>query len=266
MSRQRRSTEVVWPGGEPTLGKLPHLLLDEVVRKNRPRTAPDTDMSGALRRQRVATHTAHMVRAPLVLTGGPAVGKTLTARHLAERRPRCAVIDVDDIRQLMLTGAAAPWQGFEGARQQRLGVANACALARNFLAEGIEVIVADVVTPASLRLYRRELPSCLVVHLVVSRAEALSRARSRIAWLTEVEFDTLHEVDAHNPPGADVRIQVDEFDETSQANAVQACWAQRLIQMRASWRRTNRRSPTRRRHRVLQRRRPQRQVSPQWVR
>jgi predicted kinase len=166
-----------------------------------------------------------MLRAPLVLTGGPAVGKTSTARILAQRRPRCAVIDVDDIRQLMLTGGAAPWQGLEGERQQRLGVANACALAENFLAEGVEVVVADFLTPASLRLYRRKLPRCFVVHLVVTRAEAVSRAGSRIAWLTEAEFGTLHEVDAHNPPDADVRLQVDEYDATSQADAVEAYWA-----------------------------------------
>jgi len=42
---------------------------------------------------------------PLLLTGGPAVGKTVTARALAETTYRCAYLDVDDIRQLIKNGA-----------------------------------------------------------------------------------------------------------------------------------------------------------------
>jgi hypothetical protein len=51
---------------------------------------------------------------PLVLTGGPAVGKSTTANLFARRRPRAAVVDVDDVRQLVVSGAAAPWDGAEG--------------------------------------------------------------------------------------------------------------------------------------------------------
>jgi hypothetical protein len=75
-----------------------------------------------------------MTLPPLVLTGGPAAGKSTTAHALAARRTRCAVVDVDDVRQLVVSGAAAPWEGLEGREQQRLGVTNACGLARNFLA------------------------------------------------------------------------------------------------------------------------------------
>jgi hypothetical protein len=63
----------------------------------------------------------HM-RVPLVLTGGPAVGKSATARLVALSRPLAAVIDVDEIRQLVISGHAAPWEGQEGRRQHRLGV------------------------------------------------------------------------------------------------------------------------------------------------
>ena len=63
---------------------------------------------------------------PLVLTGGPAVGKSTTANHVARRYARAAVIEVDDVRQLVVSGAAAPWDGAEGVAQQRLGVDNAC--------------------------------------------------------------------------------------------------------------------------------------------
>jgi shikimate kinase len=36
---------------------------------------------------------------PLILTGGPAVGKTTCGRALAVERDRAAYIDVDDIRE-----------------------------------------------------------------------------------------------------------------------------------------------------------------------
>ena len=39
---------------------------------------------------------------PLILTGGPAVGKTTRGRALAVERDRAASIDVDDIRPLIL--------------------------------------------------------------------------------------------------------------------------------------------------------------------
>jgi predicted kinase len=166
-----------------------------------------------------------MPRPPLVLTGGPAVGKTVTSRQLAEERPRCAVVDVDDIRQLIVTGAVAPWGGMEGERQQRLGVTNACALAKNFVDAGFEVILADVLTPATAELYRRDLPGCVVVHLVVTREEAARRAATRAMWLTTAEFEALHEADANNPPDVDLRLLVDDLDLAAQAAAVDTRWA-----------------------------------------
>ena len=165
-----------------------------------------------------------MTRRPLVLSGGPAVGKSVTARTLAERRPRCAFIDVDDVRQLVVTGAAAPWEGEAGREQQWLGVTNACSLARNFLTTGIEVVVTDVLTPETCDLYRRELPGCLIVHMTVGLPEAMRRAASRQVWLTDHEFRMLHEADAANPPAADHRIQVDTLDLENQAEKVARLW------------------------------------------
>ena len=166
-----------------------------------------------------------MTHPPLVLTGGPAAGKSVTSQRLAATRPRCAIIDVDDVRQLVVSGAAAPWQGQEGVRQQRLGVTNSCAMARNFLAADFEVIVADVLTRETAELYRRELPGCVIVHLVVSRTEAVRRAATRAAWLTEDEFHALHDADDGQPPDADIRLPVDDLDVAGQADAVAARWA-----------------------------------------
>jgi len=61
---------------------------------------------------------------------------------------------------------------------------------------GIEVVVADVLTPETCDLYRRELPGCLIVHMTVGLPEAMRRAASRKVWLTDHEFRMLHEADA----------------------------------------------------------------------
>ena len=66
----------------------------------------------------------------MVLTGQPAVGKTSAGRALAASRREGAYVDVDDIRQLVVAGHAAPWNGPEGIRQQILGVHNICLLAQ----------------------------------------------------------------------------------------------------------------------------------------
>ncbi|TDO57508.1 hypothetical protein EV651_111237 [Kribbella sp. VKM Ac-2571] len=101
---------------------------------------------------------------------------------------------------------------------------NACSLARNFVAVGIEVVVADVLTPETCALYRQELPGCLIVHLTVSFPEALRRAASRKVWLTDDEFRMLHEADVANPPAADHRIQVDGLDLQDQIHTVARVW------------------------------------------
>ena len=163
-----------------------------------------------------------MTRPPLVLTGGPAVGKTVTEHHLATRRARCAVIDVDDVRQLIVSGGVAPWSRDEGVRQRHLGVANTCALAANFRARGFEVSIADVLTPDTARQYRRDLPDCLIVHLAVAMNEARRRAATRTVWLTDDEFEALHDGDHTNPPDVDRQLRVDDLDEIAQAAAVEA--------------------------------------------
>lgn len=160
----------------------------------------------------------------LVLTGGPAVGKSATAAELAATQPRCAVVEVDDVRQLVRHGAAAPWEGEEGRRQQALGVRNACALARELTDAGIGVVVADVLTPDTAALYRRLLPRLVVVHLVARPEEVRRRAATRPVYLTEAEFVMLHAQDEREPPPADVRLDVTGLSLEVQARKVREAW------------------------------------------
>ncbi len=165
------------------------------------------------------------LRRPLVLTGGPAVGKSATARALATARRRAAFVDVDDVRRLVVAGGEPPWRGEEGRAQRELGVVNATGLARTFGAAGFEVVLADVLTPVSARLYRRELPGSVVVHLVVTFEEALRRAATRRVWLTAAEFRLLHDDDRAAPPAVDHRLEVTAMSLDEQVAAVEALWA-----------------------------------------
>jgi chloramphenicol 3-O-phosphotransferase len=120
----------------------------------------------------------------LVLTGPPASGKSSVAEALAERYDRVAHVEVDTLRHFITpTGYIPPGRpGFE--RQQALAVRNACALAANFIAERIAVIIDDViVTEADLSLYLDGLKAAAApVHVVrlMPRVEVcLERNRTR---------------------------------------------------------------------------------------
>lgn len=165
-----------------------------------------------------------MVRPPLVITGGPAVGKSTTAGWLARARSRAAVIDVDDVRLMVVAGHVPPWQGEEGLAQQRLGVQNACGLARRFAAHGFDVVIADVLTPGTALLYRAQLPECLIVRLQVTLTEAHRRAETRIVHLTDEEFVDLHTQDHADPPSADHHLEVTPMSVDEQAAAVAVLW------------------------------------------
>jgi gluconate kinase len=164
------------------------------------------------------------VRRPLVLTGGPAVGKSTCGRMLAQERPRAAYIDVDDVRQLIVSGAEAPWAGPGGRSQHALGARNASALALNFLAAEFDVTIADVLSPATSQIYRESLPGCLIVHLQISLAGARLRAATRPVYLTTDEFEALHRADAESPPEAEVVLPVDGMNLEEQLGALRAIW------------------------------------------
>ena len=160
---------------------------------------------------------------PLVLSGGPAVGKSTCARHLAAERERGAFIDADDVRQLVVAGDATLWRGEQGRAQHVLAARNVAALARNLAEAGFVVTVADVVTAEALAVYRAELPDCVVVHLALPVREARERAATRTVYLTEDEFDLLHDTMA-SPPEVDVVLDVGGLTVAEQTDAIRRVW------------------------------------------
>jgi predicted kinase len=159
----------------------------------------------------------------LVLTGPPAVGKTTIGRLLVRDRPRGVLVDIDDVRHMVVAGHAAPWDGAEGHRQQRLGVINGCGLARTFAGHGYDVVIVDVLTNETAELYRELLDDPLIVQLAVSYPEALRRAHSRKVFLTWDEFRDLHDQEAELTR-ADHRIDTDPLTAERAAAQLTAFW------------------------------------------
>ena len=111
----------------------------------------------------------------LILAGPPAVGHNAIGDLVCARRVRAALIDVDEVRYMQRVPYASPWEGAEGERQYKLGIRNACALARRFDADGSDVVLLDLTPPETLALYRAELASVrrLVVALLHAEGDDL---------------------------------------------------------------------------------------------
>ena len=131
---------------------------------------------------------------------------------------------VDDLRQLVRTGAAALLAGVEGARQRLLGVRNACAVASNLISDHFDVVITDVLTPDTAKAYRYLLPGCVIIRLSAPLQETWRRAAGRQVRLTPDEFEALHHLDASHPPPADVTIDVTDLNVANQIEVTERTW------------------------------------------
>jgi predicted kinase len=96
----------------------------------------------------------------VALFGGPAgAGKSTLARACAQTRAQAAHVELDEIRDLIVSGRADPQarSDLQGL-QYRLSVEATCALARAFANSGCDVAIDDVFEPAAFaRDWRRQL-------------------------------------------------------------------------------------------------------------
>ncbi len=129
-----------------------------------------------------------------ILTGPPAAGKNTVAMQIAHRLQRCAVIDVDLVRWMVIQPHKAPWDGEEGKRQQLLGVHNTCLLTQSFLAANLTVLILDVLSCETAKLYKTLLVANTpqVILLLQTFEEILKRNRAR-PRLTDEELSLLYE-------------------------------------------------------------------------
>jgi len=87
----------------------------------------------------------------IIITGPPASGKSTITKRLAELADKGAVINVDDLRDMIKAGQVKPWEQKNEAKEQiLLGTKNACTLAKNLLEAGFDVFIDDVIISGEL--------------------------------------------------------------------------------------------------------------------
>lgn len=131
----------------------------------------------------------------LILSGPPAAGKSTMGPLIAKDLERCAVIDVDLLRTMVVQPHIAPWLGEIGMAQLRLGAYNGCAVARNCVDHGYAAVLLDVLTDETAAIYHRELQTYQhqIVLLLPTLAAALQRNRERGQFLTDDEVSLLYQ-------------------------------------------------------------------------
>ena len=130
----------------------------------------------------------------ILLTGPAGAGKNTVAATYSRTRERCAVVDVDAVRQMLTNPHKAPWEGKDGALQYDLGIRNACALVRNFFSDGCDVLILDVVPEERISLYKEELADLglEIILLLPSFQEIQRRNASRTVYLKNEEIEMLY--------------------------------------------------------------------------
>ena len=113
----------------------------------------------------------------------------------------------------------------EGRAQAELGARNACLLARNFLQAGFDVVISDVVSVETARVYRTSLPGLVVVRLAASLAEVTHRAETRPWYLTRAEFEQLHSAETAAAIEFDHVLAVGGLSLEEQVAGAEATWA-----------------------------------------
>jgi adenylate kinase family enzyme len=134
----------------------------------------------------------------LLLTGPPASGKNTIAELLAKRLERCAAIDVDELRSMIVQPDNLTWESRERAAQEDLVVKNACSLAKNFMEAGFDVVISDVITERSLETYKRALSKTTVktILLLPTENEIMGRLLSRPDYLSRGEVTSVYDQQA----------------------------------------------------------------------
>lgn len=130
----------------------------------------------------------------IILTGPAGAGKNTIARLVAEKKKKCSVIDVDLVRAMIVQPHKAPWDGEGGLAQQRLGVANACLLAKIFVKNAYDVLILDVISDETARLYKKELgdQNIITILLMPNYTEIQRRNKERPSRITEEEIKLIY--------------------------------------------------------------------------
>jgi len=129
-----------------------------------------------------------------ILTGPPGAGKNTIASQFLQKLTKYAVIDVDSVRQMVVQPHKAPWEGVAGKAQQELGTHNASMLAVSFLRAGYSVLVLDVITDRTAKIYKQQLRGLdpKIILLLPKFKEVQKRNRNRPPRLKDKEIKMLY--------------------------------------------------------------------------
>jgi len=167
----------------------------------------------------------------LLIAGGPATGKSTTARLVAESRSTSLLVDVDRIRDTMVVrGAVLPspeWPP-ELVEQLRAARRAAVGLARAYDAIGFDVVIDDFLDPQSLLTEYDELSDLDIVRVVLmtSKETAHQRNAARGADLEYIDAAIGFHAE-HAPSPAQLVERGWHVVETSEISAAQA--AERVL-------------------------------------
>lgn len=94
--------------------------------------------------------------AVFLIAGGPAVGKSSTAAALARRFPRAVHVDVDRLREMVVSGMALPSLEWPAELVEQISLARrvAVAMALDYRAAGFTVVIDDFWDRNDLREYQ----------------------------------------------------------------------------------------------------------------
>lgn len=86
----------------------------------------------------------------IFITGMAGSGKSTVGRLVAEHFPKCLFIQVDELREKMVTGYARPEDGIftkEAVQQFQMARSVAIYMARLYASQGVDVVIDDVCVP-----------------------------------------------------------------------------------------------------------------------
>jgi len=134
----------------------------------------------------------------IILNGPTGAGKNTISAIIAKKRTRCAVVDFDDIRKMFVKPHKTPWDGEEGLSQQLLGVNHACLIAQSFLENKFDVILLDVLSEETAKIYKDKLRkySPKLIFILPSFDEIERRNTTRPPRLTNQELEMVYKEQA----------------------------------------------------------------------
>ena len=121
----------------------------------------------------------------VLLTGAPASGKTTLAHMLAEHSPKSIHIQVDQVREMMVSGIHLPGRGGwsdEATRQFQWGRTTASFMANLYASNGVDAFIDDVCVPQFFSDQYAELftnPAVMRVLLMPAKDALIERLKRR---------------------------------------------------------------------------------------